>query len=228
MKRPRIGFRTGLVLTAIVVLGIVGGVLWWKQTEREREIARLRQAIRHLTASYPIARLVVLDRQVDPPAEGVTRVRLSLVDEEGRRRGEPTEATLPGTRIYFEALMVVFEDVLVERGERRAMAFPTRLFSDAVSPRRGVDLDVLDERGVPVAYDRGEATGDGLSPEDYRRVLRRFWELANDPAEAERYGIRVLQGEAVFTEYEVGRYYQIFVEADGGLTIRPELHWLEP
>ena len=67
----------------------------------------------------------------------------------------------------------------------------------------------------------------GLTLAQYREVLHRFWELANRPAEAAKYGIDVAQGQAVFTEYQVGRYYAIYVEADGGLTIRPELLWLE-
>ncbi len=107
------------------------------------------------------------------------------------------------------------------------MAFPTRLFTEAVSPSEGYPLSPLDDRGVPQLYDRVQPPAGGLSLREYRDVLRRFWELANAPDEAAEYGIQVVQGQAVFTEYEVGRFYSIFVEADGGLTIRPELHWLE-
>lgn len=227
MGRSIIGFRGGLGITLVVLLAAAVGYFWWSYTEKEREIARLRQAIEHLTASYPIARLVVVGQDEELPGEPTTHVRVTFLDDRGRRRGDPVEATLDGARVYFEALLVIFEDPLVQTGERRAMAFPTRLFTDVVPPREGRELSVLDERGVPVLYDRPEAPPGGLPLPEYRDVLRRFWDLANDPSEAAEYGIRVLQGQAVFTEYEIGRYYQIFVEADGGLVIRPELHWLE-
>ncbi len=227
MKRPLFGFRTVLALGLLALLATAGGVLWWKHTEREREIRRLRQAIEHLTASYPIARLVVDDQQTDESGATLTSLRLSLVDEQGRRKGGPGAVELAGRRVYFEALLIVFDDPLVESGQRRAMAFPTRLYTESIPPSDGYALQVLDDRGVPSLYERSEAPPGGLSLSAYRDVLRRFWELANDPAQASSYGIDVLQGQAVFTEYEVGRFYTIFVEADGGLTIRPELHWLE-
>lgn len=227
MKRSILGFRSVLALALIFALGIAGAVLWWKFTEREREIERLRQAIEHLTASYPVARLVVAGRDEIDPGRIATDVRVWFVDDQGRRVGDRQEVVLEGERVYFEALLIVFDDPLVESGHRRALAFPTRLFTEAVPPDEGHALHFLDDRGVPVAYDRTTPLPGGLPLPQYRDVLRRFWELANDPAEAADYGIDVLQGQAVFTEYEIGRIYSIFVEADGGLTIRPELHWLD-
>jgi hypothetical protein len=209
-----------------LILAGVAAVVWWEYTEREREIARLRQAIDNLKASYPVARVVVVGQLETENGETASRVRVVFLDDEGRRRGDPVEATLAGTRVYFEALMLIFDDPLVEAGERRAMAFPTRLFTEEVPPRDGVGLSVLNDQGVPITYARDEAPGE-LAHGEYRDVLERFWELANDPDQASTYGISVLQGEAVFTDYQVGRYYQIFVEADGGLTIRPEFHWID-
>jgi hypothetical protein len=225
-SRPLLGFRAVLAIAVVLILLGVGAVVWWEYTEQEREIARLREAIGNLTASYPIARVVVLGQMEIDTGETVSNVRVVFLDEEGRRHGEPVEAALAGTRVYFEALLLIFGDQLVESGEQRAMAFPTRVFTEEVPPREGVELSVLNDRGVPVSYAQDEPPGD-LSAGEYREVLQRFWELANDPDQASALGISVLQGEAVFTEYQVGRYYQVFVEADGGLTIRPEFHWVD-
>jgi hypothetical protein len=226
MKRPLIGFRGILALLLVAGLAAVGVWLWWQHTERQREIERLRQAIGNLVASYPVAQLVVIDQQEAPTGVTRTNVRLWFVDDQGRHKGEAHEAVLAGRRVYFEALLITFDDPLVESGERRSMAFPTRLFTEEVPPGDGHSLDVLDEQGVPYPYDRPEPPPGGLTLAQYRGVMHRFWELANRPAEAAAYGIDVLQGQAVFTDYQVGRVYSIFVEADGGLTIRPELLWL--
>lgn len=228
MKRSLLGFRGVLALVLVALVVGVAGLWWWKSTELEREIVRLRQAVEHLTASYPIVRVVVTEQSVSATGSTQTLLRLWFVDEQGRRLGGPGEVSLVGEKVYFEALVIAFADPLVASGERRAMAFPTRLFTEATPPERGFALEALDERGVPTIYERGlPPSTSGLSAQAFREVLRRFWELANAPDEAAAYGIDVLQGQAVFTEYEVGRYYSIFVEADGGLTIRPELHWIE-
>ncbi len=129
MKRPLFGFRATLALLLFAAVAGVGGVFWWKYTEKEREIGRLRQAIEHLTASYPIARLVVTGQEQAPPAAATTggaptataaatttpttHVRLWLVDDDGRRLDEAHETSLAGRRVYFEALLIVFDDPLV-------------------------------------------------------------------------------------------------------------------
>lgn len=227
MKRRLVGFRATLAIAVLAIVALAGTIAWWNFRAQQREIARLRSAIRNLTASYPIARLVVLDQTADAEGPVQTRVRVVFVDDQGRRCGEPIEATLEGSRIYFEALLLIFKDPLVERGERRSMAFPTRLFSEAIAPEDGVALSILDKRGVPTIYAQPARTPEDLSPAAYEKILGRFWYYANHPDQAAGYGIDVLQGQAVFTEYQVKRYYSVFVEADGGLTIRPELIWWE-
>jgi hypothetical protein len=227
MKRQWIGWRT--ILAAAAVLAGTGGgfYLWWNHHAQQREIARLRTAIQNLTASYPIARIVVLEQTADTEGSTQTHVRLIFVDEQGRRRGDPVETTLAGKRIYFEALLMIFGDEFVARGEKRTIAFPTRLYSEKVAPDEGTTLSILNDQGVPVIYDTPERKPDDLSDAAYRKILERFWYYANHPGQAEDYGIDVLQGEAVFTEYQVRRFYTIFVEADGGLHIRAELAWWE-
>jgi len=227
MKYIRLGLLGKFICAVAVIVVGVGTVVWWNFHAKQREIARLRSAIRNLTASYPIARLVVLEQNTDPEGRTQTRVRVLFVDDQGRRCGQPVETALQGTRIYFEALVMIFKDPLVEGGKRRSMAFPTRLFSEAVAPKRGFALSVLDEQGIPTIYASPTRTPGDLSPATYKKILQRFWHYANHPDQAARYGIDVLQGQAVFTDYQVKRYYTVFIEADAGLTIRPEFVWLE-
>ena len=220
-------WRTTLVAAAIAACAAGAFLIWWRGHAHRREIAQLRAAIQNLTASYPIARIVVLDQTTDVGGAAKTRVRVVFVDDQGRRCGKPIEATLDGKRIYFEALVMIFGDALVERGKKRSMAFPTRLFSEKIAPEAGVALNVLDARGIPIIYDTPDRKPAALSDKEWRRILRRFWHYANHPDQAAEFGIRVLQGEAVFTDYQVKRFYTVFVEADAGLTIRPELVWWE-
>lgn len=226
MKQRKLGFGRKIVLGLVVVAAGAGSIFWWKQTAQEREIKRLRQAIENLTATYPIARLVVEKETTDEA--GVTRahLRVTLVDDEGRECGAPTEAVIEGKRIYFEALVITFDERLVGEGKARAMAFPTRLFSERVAPEDGVALDVLNDEGVPILYDSHERDSGSLTADQYRRILKRFWYYANHVNEAESLGIKVIQGKAVFTKYELRRYYSVYMQANGSLDIVPEKFWL--
>ena len=53
-------------------------------------------AIENLSATYPIARLVVTEQTTAPDGTTQSQVRVIFVDEEGRQRGEDIETSLPG------------------------------------------------------------------------------------------------------------------------------------
>jgi hypothetical protein len=227
MKRRILGWKSTAAIGVALAAFVGGSLIWLNIHGKEREIARLRAAIENLTASYPIAHLLVLNQSTDEDGGTRTRVRVIFVDDQGRRTGEPVEAVLAGTRIRFEALLMIFEDPLVERGERRTMAFPTRIYSESVAPDKGVELAALDPEGVPTVFAPRNRSPRELAPAEYKKILARFWYYANHPDEAAEFGIDVQQGQAVFTEYDVKRYYTVYVETDAGLTIRPELIWWE-
>jgi len=227
MARALFGVRAKAALVGALITVSLGAYTWWQYGATQREMALLRTAIQNLKSTYPLARIVVVDQTTVSGDQTKTRVRVVFVNEEGQRRGAPIETTLDGSMVYFEALLMIFHDPLVEKGERKTLAFPTRLFTEEVPPIKGEELDVLDEQGVPVVYEQPEDKLEGVTAETYRQILRRFWYYANHPEEADRYGIKVLQGQAVFTNYQLKRFYTISVEADGGLLISPEDFWLE-
>jgi hypothetical protein len=227
MARSMMSLRAKAAILASVVVASLGTYTWWQYSSTQREMQQLRTAVRNLEETYPIARIVVVEQVTSSGDQTQTHVRLTFVNSEGQRRGEPVEATLNGSRIYFEALLMIFQDRLVELGERRTMAFPTRLFTEVVPPKEGVRLSVLDEEDVPVIYEKPEDKLADVPLTQYRDVLRRFWKYANEPEEAARYGIKVLQGQAVFTDYQIRRYYTIRVKSNGGMEIVPENFWLD-
>jgi len=52
-----------------------------------------------------------------------------------------------------------------------------------------------------------------------REVWAQFWALADNPAEAQRRGVRALHGEAVSTKLRKGRTYAVTFRSRGELTI---------
>src|SRR5207253_2352333 len=116
-----------------------------------------------------------------------------------------------------DRLVVKFEDDFVTAGDAlkgKALLLFRRIFSDRRRPAEG---EVLDREGqIPQSYAAERA------PTAFERELwARFWELANDPGEAKKRGVRALHGEAVSTRLRKDRVYSITLRSTGELTIQP-------
>src|SRR5881396_2169030 len=157
----------------------------------------LEAAVRLLRHTERRARLVVLDQGPGPEGHVRTRVRFTEVD--------------------VDTLVIKFEDTFVTAGDAlkgKALLLFRRIFTDRRRPAEG---DVLDREGqMPQSYAAERA------PTAFERELwARFWELANDPEEARRRGVRALHGEAVSTRLRKDRVYAITLRSTGELTIQP-------
>ena len=183
-------------------------------TERNQA---LEAAIRLLRYAERRARLVVLDQTQGPEGHPQTRVRFTELDSQGDPVGEPRELTLDGDEIYVDTLVIKFEDDFVMAGDAlkgKALLLFRRIFTDRKRPAEG---EVLVKEGqIPQSYAAERA------PTAFERDLwARFWELANNPEEAKRRGVRALHGEAVSTKVRKDRVYSITLRSTGELTIQP-------
>jgi len=192
--------------------------------EREAQIRVLTEqnqaleaAVRLLRHTERRARLVVLEQAPGPEGHLRTRVRFTELDPQGDPIGEPREVSLDGDEIYVDALVIKFDDTSVIAGDAlkgKALLLFRRIFTDRRRPAEG---EVLDREGqMPQSYAAERA------PTAFERELwARFWELANDPEEARRRGVRALHGEAVSTRLRKDRIYTITLRSTGELTIQP-------
>ncbi len=183
-------------------------------TERNQA---LEAAVRLLRHTERRARLVVLDQARGPAGQLRSRVRFTELNAQGDSVGEPRELSLDGDEIYVDALVIKFEDTFVTAGDAlkgKALLLFRRIFTDRGRPADG---EVLDREGqIPQSYAAERA------PTAFERELwARFWELANDPEEAQRRGVRALHGEAVSTRLRKDRAYTITLRSTGELTIQP-------
>jgi len=177
----------------------------------------LEAAVRLLRNTERRARLVVLDQTPGPEGHQRTRIRFTELDAQGDPVGEPRELALDGDEIYVDTLVIKFEDDFVTAGDAlkgKALLLFRRIFSDRRRPAEG---EVLDREGqIPQSYAAERA------PTAFERELwARFWELANNPEEAKKRGVRALHGEAVSTRLRKDRVYSITLRSTGELTIVP-------
>ncbi len=201
-----------------------GRALQRQVAERDAQIRTLTErnqaleaAVRLLRYTERRARLVVLEQGPGPEGQVRTRVRFTELDSQGGSVGESRELVLDGEEVYVDALVVKFEDTFVTAGDAlkgKALLLFRRIFTDR---RRPADGDVLDREGqMPQSYAAERA------PTAFERELwARFWELANNPEEAQKRGVRALHGEAVSTRLRKDRDYTITLRSTGELTIQP-------
>lgn len=187
--------------------------------EREQRIVRLDAALRLLTVDHRVARLSVLDQTRDPDTtRWRSRVQFTELDERGEPLDAPHEFEIQGDVIFVDAWVVKFDDHYVREADLlrgTSLVLFRRLFGEHQTPEQGFVLDEVGTR--PRIYGT-----DGATSEFEQRIWSEFWTIADDPARAERLGIRAAHGEAPSIRVRKGKSYLLLLRSSDGLSIRPE------
>jgi hypothetical protein len=204
----------------ILVLAVIAAAFLWSYLSQEarhrRELRLLQEIVTRLKAERRVAQVVARERAADDQGQTWTSVDFIEWDRAGRRL-PPVMARLPGSEVYFEALIVKFKDEYVEQGDAlrgATLLLFRRIFGSAQAPEAGVPVDSLAEDGIPRIYRVDE------TPSKFEIDLwKRFWYYAAHPDEADKLGVRVMQCEAVGGRLQPGAVYELSVEARGGLNL---------
>ena len=124
--------------------------------EQKGTILKLEQDKQRLEAYLKIlkridrrARVEVLRQAKDQQGSLQTTIRFTEVDDAGKPINVSRELTLPGQEVYFDTLVIKFDDHLIEQGDPikgGALMLFRRVFS---STMRAEDGFVLDKEGQP-------------------------------------------------------------------------------
>jgi hypothetical protein len=192
--------------------------------EQKETIAKLEQDKQRLEAYLKIleridrrARVEVLRQVKDQQGKLQTTIRFTEVDETGKPVNASRELTLPGQEVYFDTLVIKFDDHFVEQDDPvkgRALMLFRRIFS---STMRAEDGYVIDPEGqVPQVY------ADHQTPSSFEKDLwKRFWELANNEKLAKERGVRAIHGDAPYMRLEPDRVYEVCLRSTGEVVITP-------
>jgi hypothetical protein len=232
---------TAIARTILTSLGacivLLVGYFLYSQHQEERRIAELealrqemetrlaeREAmIRRLSRSQRVAHIEVVDQALAPSTgEGTlnravesTTIRFIELDDEGAELARQ-EMTVPGAVLFIDAWTVKFgqEDVALGHPLRgRTLVLLRRVYSDRMQPKDGIPID------TPGAVPAGYAASDMGRFE--MGIWEQFWQIAGDAELAERMGVRVAQGEAVYKPVRAGQQFELVVDAAGGINLTP-------
>src|ERR1022692_2202307 len=183
----------------------------------EQEKQRLEAYLKILKHIDRRARIEVLRQAKDQQGSLQTTIRFTEVDDVGKPINVSRELTLPGQEVYFDTLVIKFDDHFVELGDPikgGALMLFRRVFS---STMRAEDGFVIDKEGqVPEVYGERQATSEFV-----KDLWKRFWDLANDEKLARERGVRAIHGDAPYMRLEPGRVYEICLRSTGEVIITP-------
>jgi hypothetical protein len=190
----------------------------------EQENQRLETYLKILKRIDRRARVEVLRQAKDQQGNLQTTIRFTEVDDSGKPINTSREFTLPGQEVYFDTLVIKFDDHFVEQGDPikgAALMVFRRIFS---STMRAEDGFVIDKDGqVPEVYAERHAAS-----EFEKDLWRRFWDLANDEKLAKERGVRAIHGDAPYMLLEPGRVYEICLRSTGEVIITPGTRMAPP
>jgi hypothetical protein len=192
--------------------------------EQKETIVKLEQEKQRLEAYLKIlehierrARIEVLRQAKDQQGNLQTTIRFTETDDAGKPVSVSRELTLPGQEVYFDTLVIKFDDHFIEQGDPlkgRALMLFRRIFSSAMRAEDGFAIDTVGQ--PPEIYAGHQA------PSDFEKDLwKRFWELANDEKLAKEHGVRAIHGDAPYMRLEPDRVYEVSLRSTGEVIITP-------
>ena len=192
--------------------------------EQKESILKLEQEKQRLEAYLKIlkhidrrARVEVLQQAKDQQGNLQTTIRFTEVDDNGKPINLPRELTLPGQEVYFDTLVIKFDDHFIEQGDPlkgQALMLFRRIFSSTMRAEDGFVVDV--EGQPPEVYAERQATNSFE-----KELWKRFWELANDEKLAKERGVRAIHGDAPYMRLEPDRVYELCLRSTGEVIITP-------
>jgi hypothetical protein len=187
--------------------------------EKEEKIQKLDTSLRLLKVNHRVARLTVLEQDVDPATNELYTVgQFAEVSDKGEVIGTPKQFRIKGDVVYIDNWIVKFDDKYIERAEierSTSLVLFRRIFGEDQTPNEGFAIDTVGSR--PQAY------GSGNQMSDFeRQIWEEFWTIANDESRARDLGIRAAHGEAPSMKLKKGQTYRVLLRASDGLSITPE------
>lgn len=210
-----------LIVVAIVITAGVLGVTFYYSNANIRQLLtenkRLSKAIHNLTRETQIGYAVLESQTRDASGKMISQIRL-VQTAPGNPKVIVSEQrfALSSDVIFFDALIVKFNDQYVKDGKERALYLWRRIYGEDTPPIRGQAIQ------TPIN-----------APERYKSITRSLWfgekqvfwdavwDLANNPKQLRKYGVSAVFGNALYIRPIPGKVYLFKISATG--QIYPEI-----
>ncbi|MFC1738029.1 hypothetical protein ACFL1G_03150 [Planctomycetota bacterium] len=207
-----------LIVVAILTVIAGLGLLIWKYHFNKnieqliKENKELQSAITNLKTERQIGYAKVISQKFD---EGKVITKLKFVETDRKdmlKRVLEKEYEIEGDIIFFDALIVRFDEQLVMDGKEKAMYLWRRVYSDKMQPEDGFAIEIDGEE--PKRY---EDICSKLNLRDKELFWKEIWKLADDKENLAEYGISAIYGNVVYRKVQPGLVYVFKISSMGSL-----------
>ncbi len=202
------------VLLYLIILLPIGTVLFFL-ARRVYEAQILSKVIERLTADSRIAEVIVTKTELE---EKTGRVLTTIKFLEYSVDGKPLNPhyfTFHGNVIQFQALVIRFNDKLVEAGDKvKGKSAYVFLKAFVLEDKMPQVFPITKVYEIP----RGYKIENSLDPYE-EQLWREFWDYALNPEKRKMEGIKNAQIEAPGSLFLPGTIYTIRIEHSGGMRI---------
>lgn len=190
--------------------------------ELARQSVELQRAIDRLTGEDRAAEVHVLDQVqageiVNGRPVGGTITTIEFIELDRDQHPLPSQRfIIEDDWIFFDALVIKFDHEYVAAGDQlrgKSLALFRRIYGEHQNPADGFPIDRTGD--VPEVFRlEGE-------PNPYEgKLWSMFWDYAANPKLADRDGVRIAQGEAVYQRMRRGEVWTLSLQNNGGLNIK--------
>lgn len=201
-----------IVLCAFVFL-FGRGAYWISRKIGQGQI--LRKVVNRLSADSRIAEVLVTRSTYNETTQKI-ETTIKFLEYDTQQKPLPARYfTFQGNLIQFQALVIRFEDELVQAGDKvRGKSAYLFLRAFMLDEQNTQVFNITKINQIPQGYKIP-----GVEDEFEKKLWEEFWHYALDPKARERARIKNAQIEAPGSMFLAGTIYTVRIEHDGGIRI---------
>jgi len=210
-----------LTLLAVLITAGILGVAFYYSTSSIHQLLtenhRLSNAIHNLTQEKQIGYAVLESQTHNPSGHPVNTLRFVQTAPENPKRIVSEQLfTIESDVVYFDALVVKFNNEFVKDGKERALYLWRRIYGENTPPSKGQSIEMPGDS--PVRY---ESITRSLRFNHKEIFWNAVWGLANDPGKLDDYGLSAVFGNAIYIQPLPDKVYLFKISPTG--QIYPEI-----
>jgi len=211
-KNGRVFIRSVIILFLILMAGFGGLVFYGSKSIHDlfENNKKLKIAIENLTREDQIGYAKVICQETIDEKFYTTLKFVETARDNQLKKVLEREYTIEGDVVFFDALIVTFNNADVMTGEKRALYLWRRIYGENRAPSDGYPIEI--ESQAPKRYADFLAQ---LNLPEQEMFWEAIWGLADDPDVLKKYGIQAVYGNAVYKKLRPGLIYVFKISGNG-------------
>lgn len=211
-KNGKVFIRAVVILILIMMAGFGGALFYGSKTVHDlfENNKKLKVAIANLTREDQIGYAKVIAQET---IDGKLYTTLKFVEtarDNQLIKVLDQEYTIEGDVVFFDALIITFNNEAVMTGEKRALYLWRRVYGETMAPSDGYPIEM--ESQTPKRYADFLAK---LGLPEQEMFWEAVWRLVDDPDVLKKYGIKAVYGNAVYKKLRPGLIYVFKISSNG-------------